>query len=268
MLNIPKIIHQVWWQGEKYIPEKYNEYRNIIIKMNPEYEYKLWSEINFLNLIQNDDVAMKKYYKFEYMIQKFDYMKLYILNKFGGIFIDIDSYSMQNMDKLLDMVKDYDFICSYIKDLDSIGSYFMCGKLSECCNQGNLIAKANNDFLEYLMENLETNCDDFIDKRSCVTSTTGPTKFNELLDSYKTAKRNNLKSNIKILNYEYLEPCFYDDCNISNNTYIVHKHNGGWLNSTTLSFIKFYLKDPYLIYIVLFMIIIYGFFGVKNIYNN
>jgi len=264
--QIPKKIHQIWWQGERFIPENYNKFRKTILDLNPDYEYKLWSELDFLNLIKDDDILLKKYYKFEYMIQKFDFMKYCILYKFGGIFIDIDTYLNQKLDKLFDLVQDYDVVISYIGELDFVGSYFACGKFRNCINNGNLIAKPESDFMKYLIEKIETSCEKYIAKSFCISNTTGPIKFNKILDAYKLEK--GPKSKIKILDNEYMEPCFYDMCKITDNTFLVHKHLGSWLNSSTLELVKFYTKNSKILWLVIIILIFYSIYGIKEIKKN
>lgn len=46
MTNIPKKIHQIWYQGESNIPSYLNEYRQSWIKIHPKYEFYLWDKDN------------------------------------------------------------------------------------------------------------------------------------------------------------------------------------------------------------------------------
>ena len=111
-MAFPKIIHQIWIQGEAALPEKFKKNMDITIKKNPEYKYMLWDEIKILELIQLKPEWVKKYYKFEYLHQKVDYAKLIILYMYGGIAIDMDAYTEQNLDKLFETYADYDLVVS------------------------------------------------------------------------------------------------------------------------------------------------------------
>ena len=43
-MSIPKIIHQIWWQGEKSIPEKYLSYIESWKTNHPDFKYMFWDE--------------------------------------------------------------------------------------------------------------------------------------------------------------------------------------------------------------------------------
>ena len=43
-----KKIHQIWFQGEKNIPSKYNKYINSVKNKNPGWDYKLHDESDIL----------------------------------------------------------------------------------------------------------------------------------------------------------------------------------------------------------------------------
>ena len=88
-MNIPKIIHQIWFQGESEIPPHLNEYRRTWKELNPEFKMMFWDKerIEFLvNKTEWSDV----YYSSPLMIQKIDIAKYIILLEYGGIYIDID----------------------------------------------------------------------------------------------------------------------------------------------------------------------------------
>ena len=48
-----KIIHQIWFQGEKNIPEKYKPYIESIKKHNKEFNYILWDDQSLQELAKN-----------------------------------------------------------------------------------------------------------------------------------------------------------------------------------------------------------------------
>lgn len=106
---IPKIVHQTW--KSKVLPDildniyKYNQ------KINPDYEFKLWShspgepEIN---------IFLKEYYpelyvifeKAKYGVQKGDIARLAILYHYGGIYIDLDIICLKSFNNLIDLNTD------------------------------------------------------------------------------------------------------------------------------------------------------------------
>ena len=90
---IPKIIHQIWI-GSKPIPY---EYINTIKNMNYDYEHILWTEEEFKK--------RHMYFKCQHQIDlideicgKVDIMRVEILNRFGGIYIDADTFAIERLD--------------------------------------------------------------------------------------------------------------------------------------------------------------------------
>ena len=65
-MNIPRIIHQIWFQGESEIPPHLQEYRNTWIKIHPEYEIKLWDQKLIDILLEQIDLVWlsKLYYSY------------------------------------------------------------------------------------------------------------------------------------------------------------------------------------------------------------
>lgn len=66
----------------------------------PNYEYKLWNENNF-------DIDSNQYVKEAYEARKFafvtDYVRLYVLNKVGGVYLDTDVEVYKPFDNLLNL---------------------------------------------------------------------------------------------------------------------------------------------------------------------
>lgn len=94
---IPKIIHYCWF-GQGELPELAHKCIESWHKYMPEYEYKLWNEDNF-------DVLSVPYTKEAYEAKKFafvsDYVRLYALNKEGGVYFDVDFEVYRSFNDLL-----------------------------------------------------------------------------------------------------------------------------------------------------------------------
>lgn len=97
--KIPKIIHYVWFGG-KNIPKKSQNFIKIWMEKLNGYEFILWNENNF------DLDSAPNYVKQAYNSKKYafvsDYVRLYALYKFGGIYLDIDVEIKKPFDELLD----------------------------------------------------------------------------------------------------------------------------------------------------------------------
>ena len=92
---IPKKIHQIWLGGE--LPEEYKRLTDSWLKYNPDWEYKLWtdSDIDELELINK-----KTFNSIKNLGMKSDLLRFEILNKFGGMYADVDFECLKPLDDL------------------------------------------------------------------------------------------------------------------------------------------------------------------------
>lgn len=94
---IPRIIHYCWF-GRGEMPELANRCIATWHEYMPDYEYKLWNEDNF-------DVNQIPYTKEAYEARKFafvsDYVRLWALEQFGGLYMDVDFEVYKPFDDLL-----------------------------------------------------------------------------------------------------------------------------------------------------------------------
>ena len=94
---IPKVIHYCWF-GRKKIPDIAEKCLESWGKYLPEYEIILWNEDNF-------DITSNRFVKEVYEAGKYafvaDYLRLYVLSCFGGIYMDTDVEVVKNIDQFL-----------------------------------------------------------------------------------------------------------------------------------------------------------------------
>ena len=228
---------------------------------SPKYKYMFWDEILILKLISGNKYLTDKYYKYIYLHQKVDFIKLVILYKYGGIMLDMDAHAIKSLDSLFLQLDSYDFVVSKLTDLYFYSNYVACGKFSQCVNNGNYIAKPKADILLYLINNLKTDCGFIDSKTTCIHKTTGPSIFNELIDKYINMSLDN-KSKIKFLPNDVLEPCIIDMCTITPNTHVIHKHELSWHNSWLKQYYSFIYRYQ-LIFIIGLFVILYLIFRIR-----
>ena len=96
---IPHIIHYCWFGGAP-LPPLAEECIASWKKYMPEWEFKCWDESNF------DIAAAPLYVRQAYEARKFafvsDYVRLWALEKFGGLYMDVDFEVFRPFDDLMD----------------------------------------------------------------------------------------------------------------------------------------------------------------------
>ena len=94
---IPRIIHYCWF-GKAEMPQLAKDCIASWHKYMPDWEYKLWNEDNF-------DISQKTYTKEAYEAGKFafvsDYVRLWALEREGGLYLDVDFEVLKPFDDLM-----------------------------------------------------------------------------------------------------------------------------------------------------------------------
>ena len=249
MSIIPKIIHQIWMQGEKNIPNKYNNNIKTVKYNHKTWEYILWDEIKILELISSKKEWLDIYYKFTYLHQKIDFAKYVILFIFGGIYVDIDVEIVKSFDSLISEFNNADIIVSKL-NINSTESFLATG-YNESYNNGIIISKKNGEVIKKLIDEILISFfkSDLHFKVLYINSTTGPRIFTKVI--------NDNKNKVNILPSEYLEPCTRGNCNITEKTIAIHKHELTWMSESLKNIIDFYLENKLILSIIILIIIIY-----------
>lgn len=96
---IPKIIHLCWLSGDEY-PDDIKKCINSWKTYLPDYEIWVWDtkRFNINSTFWTKEAFEKKKYAFAA-----DYIRLYALYKFGGIYLDSDILVYKNFDDLLSL---------------------------------------------------------------------------------------------------------------------------------------------------------------------
>jgi mannosyltransferase OCH1-like enzyme len=93
--KIPKRIHQIWLGSE--FPEGYKEWADSWKQLNPDYEYRLWTDADVDELKLPN---LKAYKTITNPGPRSDILRYHILNKYGGIYIDTDFECLKSFDDL------------------------------------------------------------------------------------------------------------------------------------------------------------------------
>ena len=103
---IPKIVHQIWI-GPNPIPQKVIPYIDTVKQKFDDYEYMFWDNSNLPELPKNcQEIFNSKRYKLKPALQA-DVIRYFVLNQYGGLYLDIDFYVKERFDHLFTK----DFFC-------------------------------------------------------------------------------------------------------------------------------------------------------------
>ncbi|WP_304153466.1 glycosyltransferase family 32 protein [Megamonas hypermegale] len=220
---IPKIIHYCWINKDKkedfsiIVKECIKTWKDIL----PNYEIKEWN-------IDNFDININKYVREAYDAGKYafvsDYIRLYVLYRYGGIYMDTDVKVVRSFDSLLN-----NKVFMGFESLDTIATCLIGAEKNNILIKEMLRLYDNKNFKK---ENGEYDC---IPNTVLLTS---------LLKSYGIIINNMLQKNDYITVYpkDYFCPLerLTGEVNITDNTFAVHLFNGSWLSKEEKERINLY----------------------------
>lgn len=256
-MDFEKHIHQIWLQGSVHMPERFQSNVDEVKNLHPDWKYTLWDDMEIIKLLRSKnkifgDSLIDIYYKLQHLHQKVDFARYIILHEYGGAYVDMDAKSIQSMDNLLIEYQNYEMIVSklnlnFIENLIATGSrYFI--------NNGVIIAKKQAMILEKLIREIinDYECKGWIRtmKIICINETTGPKKFTQVIQKYHS------QYPIKILSHEYFEPCVLENCDVTDNTYFIHRHERSWFPSSVNMKLEQFYSHRYIIILLIFLFII------------
>lgn len=209
---IPKIIHYCWF-GKKELPKLARKCIASWKKYMPDFEIKEWNESNF-------DVNIIAYTRQAYVNKKYafvsDYARFYILNEYGGIYLDTD---VELIKPLYDLITD-----RIVMGFESLGKVAP-GLI--------LISPSNQPFLQEMLSLYEKlnfiTSDNKLNLKTIVEYTT------EELVKKGLKKENTYQElgNIAIYPIDYFCPIDMQTNKlvITKNTYSIHHFAASWISS-------------------------------------
>ena len=131
--HMPKIVHQTW-KSCSDAPERQSRWRADCMAMNPGWEFKLWSDDDNRNLIEEHYPSFLSMYDgYDVNIKRIDAARLFILHRFGGLYMDMDFACLRPFEDLpaLADARDAVFSTQYPQraghERDYIANNFMAG---------------------------------------------------------------------------------------------------------------------------------------------
>jgi mannosyltransferase OCH1-like enzyme len=97
----PKVIHQIWKQGE--VPDEFRAFVASIRANHPDYEYRLWTDVELDALVAAHAPDQVGTYKsFKKSVEQVDFARYLILYVIGGAYFDLDVVSIRSIDPLVE----------------------------------------------------------------------------------------------------------------------------------------------------------------------
>ena len=214
---IPKIIHYCWLSSDP-IPARLEEYVKGWKVQLPDYEFMLW---NFDRFNINKSIWVKEAYEHKKYAFAADYIRLYAVYNYGGIYLDLDVELLKSFDPFL--------------HLGSMICHEKQGSLPEMAVFG---AERHSLWVKACLSYYEKKR--FINKGRPDTKIL-PLIVNEVLasdfkivavtDLAEASKHTNDPYEISILPSEFFSPKYYwtGKIEITENTVCIHHFLGSWL---------------------------------------
>ena len=209
--RIPKIIHLVWF-GKKEYPELVKKCLKSWDDYLPDYEIKIWNENSF-------DVGVCPFVKEAYNSQKWafvsDYVRLWALYNYGGIYMDTDVEVVRPLDAFLE----HDAFSGF-EAKDSIPT-------------GIIGAAQNNEVIKMLLDYYTDK--HFVNDDGSLNQISNVTIITEILSSHGLVLNGKFQNIAGFALYPQIVFCpnnFLRIFNItSRQTYTIHHFTGSWTNS-------------------------------------
>lgn len=216
--KIPKILHFIWL-GDNQFPYQYYLFLNSWLQKYTDFTFCFWNDSNLFNLFNQSIFDKSLTYA-----QKSDIARYEILYNYGGIYVDSDFYSIQNIETLL---KDINMFSAFESD-----DFIAIGLMG---------FEKNNTFLKKLIMNIQLNYYLFDHKN--IPNQTGPVYFTNFYNNFINQSNN----------YKFFEPSYFYNYSFQDknnnlpitfhkNNYCYHSWGYSWdLNKQHQNYIYYYL---------------------------
>lgn len=222
---IPKIIHYCWFGGKDF-PSDVEQCINSWKKILPDYEFKLWSEKNF-DITSNSWVSeafKRKKYAFVS-----DYIRVWALYNYGGIYLDCD----------VEVIKSFNDLLQY--------KSFFCLECSLLPETAVIAAEPKLEWIKLFMDYYNTH--DFLDCNGKERAIANNILFPKIIEDYFkidffSYSFDSINNYLKIFPPEYFSPLNYltKQKHITENTYTIHMFNNSWAEQKRMNLKSFILN--------------------------
>lgn len=225
---IPKILHQTW--KDNNIPEHLLSFVSSWKSNHPDWNYILWTDEKNRTFIANQyPEFLSQYDAYPANIQRVDAVRYFILQKMGGVFIDLDFECLKSIEPL---VENHSFVAGLEPSEHATAHQkeFIVSNAFMACSGGHSFLANVCDALTNLNPGNKLHYTGF----NAILESTGPFMLTRVYQQYAD------KEQVSILPHEFLFPLSKnnktgkidreDKKNISklNQAYAIHHHWGSW----------------------------------------
>jgi len=150
MGRIPRIFHWVWvgyhrWGGRREVPDKFHAYMDTWKQLHPQWQFVVWTDDMITWPLHNQALVNQA----DTFAELSDIVRLEVVERFGGIYIDTDFEALKPID---DLIASLSFFVGAEKDMEievwgnGVGDIWVCPSLFG--------ATANNDVIRTLIDGL------------------------------------------------------------------------------------------------------------------
>ncbi len=161
-MAIPKIIHQCFVRKDN-LPQPILEVQNILMNLNPDWEYRLYDDQDMLDFIEDnyDSKVLRSYNKINplYGAARADFFRYLLIHKVGGAYFDIKSFASRPLDVIID---GHDYVLAHwaLPPVGKWGMDFVQHPHGEY-QQWHVIAAPGHPFLKATIERVLENIEEY-----------------------------------------------------------------------------------------------------------
>ena len=229
-----KKIHRIWIQGKEDLKIKepeYYRYGTLWKKFFPNYEVKLWSEKDYLPLIEKYSKWLKNSYDFAPSYAcKSDIARYIILYYEGGLYVDTDTEPLRNYSYL---INDHKIELGLVRLNLNYSKLLFC---DYTYSNSWIYAKKKCPYLAILLNKISKEHYIGEDKLNYTWNITGPGALSKLVKKHKLEE----ESNVRIFSHSVIEITSFansSDANMSSKDLLlkypfalnVHRMRASWI---------------------------------------
>jgi mannosyltransferase OCH1-like enzyme len=99
-MRIPRVFHQVW-VGPDPLPDAFARYRQTWLDCHPDWELRFWTDENLPEGLRRRE----SYDRLRSPVERCDILRLELVWRFGGVYIDMDFECLRSIEPLIENVE-------------------------------------------------------------------------------------------------------------------------------------------------------------------